>query len=309
MDDLNDLMYFAAVVQHGGFSAAARALGIEKTRLSRRLANLERRLGVRLLNRTTRSIALTEAGAKFNAHCLATVEGARSAYESVAEMRREPAGMVRMTSPQVLAQSYLAPLLPAYLSSHPKVRLEIDATDRNTNFFDDRFDLALHARPQIDDSTGLVARELGRASRVLVGSPLLLQKIGRPALPVDLERIDTIGRPGDVQDGRARWILSTDDGRKDIVAHQPRMMSDDLRLQLEAAVHGIGIALLPEPIVAAAVRRGELERVLSDWVGATHLIFLLYPKPRGMLPSVRSVIDYLAIHLPATIQERSLPLE
>lgn len=306
MDDLNDLFYFAAVVQHRGFSAAARAIGVEKTRLSRRVAELERRLGVTLLRRTTRTVVLTEAGARFYAHCVATVEGARSAYESMAELQREPAGMVRMTCPQVMAQTYLAPLLPAYLAAHPKVKLELDATDRSMNLIEDRFDLALRARPQVEDSAGLVARQLGSARRVLVASPLLLDSIGRPDSPQDLAAFDTISRPVEAQDGRARWVLSDADGRDEVVSHTPRMMSDDLRLQVEAAVHGIGVALLPEPIVAASVRNGALARMLPEWAAAPHLIFLLYPKPRGMLPSVRSLIDYLTIHLPASIQERSL---
>ena len=269
MDDLNDLLYFASVVQHGGFSAAARSTGVEKTRLSRRVAELERRLEVRLLQRTTRTVALTEAGARFYAHCAATVEGTRAAYESVAELRREPSGMVRMTCPQVMAQTFLAPLLPAYLAAHPKVRLELDASDRAVNLIEDRFDLALRARPRVEDATGLVARQLGSAKRVLVASPFLLDRIGRPNSPQGLAKADTISRPGEALDGRAQWVIGTADGREEVVAHEPRMMSDDLRLQFEATLQGIGIALLPESIVAAAVRSGALERI-SAGVGRSH---------------------------------------
>lgn len=308
MDDLNDLFYFDAVVQHGGFSAAARAISVDKTRLSRRVAKLEKRLDVRLLQRTTRSVVLTEAGRKFHDHCLAAVEGGRSAYESVDELRQEPAGLVRMTCPQLMAQTYLAKLLPDYLAAHPKVRLELDATDRAVNLIEERFDLALRTRATIEDSTTLVARQLGSARRVLVASPALLKQTGRPGSPHDLARCPTISHPGDGQEGNFRWILSSADGHEVMAAHEPRMMSVDLRIQLELAIHGIGIALLPEPIVAAAVRSGTLERVLPKWAAATHLIFLLYPKPRGMLPSVRTLIDFLSTHLPGNIEERSLPM-
>ncbi len=128
MDDLNDIYFFASVVQHGGFSAAARRIGVEKTRLSRRIAALEKRLGVRLLQRTTRALALTEAGQRFFERCVATVEGAQAAYDRVAELRREPAGVVRLSSPVLLAQRCLAYALPGYMTMHPKVSVVVEAT-------------------------------------------------------------------------------------------------------------------------------------------------------------------------------------
>jgi DNA-binding transcriptional LysR family regulator len=306
MEDLNDLYFFASVVQHNGFSAAARATGIEKTRLSRRVADLEKRLGVRLLLRSTRSLSLTDAGQRFYERCQATVEGAQAAFDSIAELQKEPSGSVRLSCPVVLAQTYLAPILPGYMASHPKVSLFIDATDREVNLIEERFDLALRARPQIEDIAGLVAKTLGTARRILVASPAYLKSIGRPASVEDLSQLSTLCRPADVLDGRARWELTRGDSAKAIVQHTPKLVSNDLRLQLESATHGIGIALLPEPIVAASIKSGLLVHVLPEWTATTHIIHLLYPGPRGMLPSVRSVIDYLMIHLPASIQERSV---
>lgn len=306
MEDLNDLYFFASVVQHNGFSAAARATGIEKTRLSRRVADLEKRLGVRLLQRSTRSLALTDAGRRFYERCQAAVEGAQAAYDSVAELQKEPSGTVRLACPIVLAQSYLAPILPGYMASHPKVSLLIDATDRDVNLIEERFDLALRARPQIDDVAGLVAKTLGTARRILVASPAYLKSMGSPDNVDDLSRFATLCRAADVFEGRARWELTRGDSTKSTLHHTPQLVSNDLRLQLEAATHGIGIALLPEPIVAASIKSGLLVHVLPEWTAATHIIHLLYPSPRGMLPSVRSVIDYLMIHLPASIQERSV---
>ena len=121
MEDLNDIYFFASVVRYGGFSAAARTIGVEKTRPSRRIAALEKRLGVRLLQRTTRALALTEAGQRFFERCVATVEGAQAAYDSVAELRREPAGLVRLSSPVLLTQRCLAHVLPGYMTANPKV--------------------------------------------------------------------------------------------------------------------------------------------------------------------------------------------
>lgn len=309
MENLNDLAYFVAVVDHGGFSAAARATGLDKTRLSRRVAMLEGRLGVRLLQRNTRHIALTDAGERFFVQAQALVEGARSALDSVADLRREPAGTVRLSCPQVMAQSYLAPILPGYLATYPKVKLELDASDRQVDLLRERFDLALRAHILIEDTTELVAKRLGDARRVLVASPSFLDAVGRPSTPQALSAMNTFSRPGDVHDGQARWTLADPSGQTVVVPHAPRLSTDDSRLQLQAAVHGIGIALLPEPIVSASVRSGALEIVLPQWSAEPHVIHLLYPSPRGMLPSVRSLIDYLTVHMPACIQERSVELE
>lgn len=309
MKDLNDLAYFVAVVRHGGFSAAARATGIEKTRLSRRIAALEQLLGVCLLQRTTRSVALTDAGERFYSQALGVVEGAQSAFDSIANLRREPVGIVRLSCPQIMAQTYLAPILPGYLTTYPKVRLELDASDRSVDLLRERFDLALRSQMKIGDASGLVAREVSVARRILVASPSFLSSSGRPETPQALSQLHTLCRSRDVHDGSSRWSLLGPEGREVLVTHTPRMASDDLRLQLEAAIHGIGVALLPEPIVSASVRSGALELVLPEWAAAVHRIHILYPRPRGMLPSVRSLIDYLTIHLPASIQERSVVID
>lgn len=302
MENLSDLYYFHAVAEHGGFSAAARAMGIEKTRLSRRVAALERRVGVSLLHRTTRLVTLTEAGERFRDHCQAVVEGARSAYDSVAKLQREPTETVRITCPPVMAQSYLTPILPAYLATHPKVRLELETTDRSVDLIEERFDLAVRARANIEDSTRLVARPLGRVRWVLVASPVLFAHRPRPQNLQDITKLPTISAPADSRDSLTQWVLQDVNGVQNIVPHVPQLLSGDLRVQLEAAIHGVGIALLPEPVVIHSIRIQVLEVLFSDWAAASHIIHLVYPRPRGMLPSVRSVIDYLSKHLSETIE-------
>src|SRR6266581_2783032 len=244
MEDLNDIYFFASVVQYGGFSAAARTIGVEKTRLSRRIAALEKRLGVRLLQRTTRALALTEAGQRFFERSVATVEGAQAAYDSVAELRREPAG--------------------------------------------------------------LVAKTLGNSQRVLVVSPSFLDRYGRPENPADLPKFDTVASIDDIFDSGARWNLTNLDERAAHIELKPRLVSSDLRVRLQAAVHGIGIALLPEQVISAPLKERLVERVLPEWSGARNILHLVYPTPRGMLPSIRSLIDYLLIHVPAWLQERTI---
>lgn len=305
MEDFNDLAFFAAVVQHNGFTAAARATGIEKTRLSRRVAELEQRIGARLLHRSTRKLSLTEAGERFYERCSAAVESAHAAYDSVAELQSEPSGTVRLSSPVVTTQAYLAPILPGFLASHPKVRVFVDSTNRLTDLIEERFDMALRARAEHQEEIGLVGVTLGVVPRVLVASPGYLKARGHPETPSALPSLDVMTRMSDMLDGASFWELTHEEGVRERVQLHPRLASDDIRVQLEAAISGMGLALLPEPIVSGAVSSGALERVLPRWSAAGQLIHLVYPQPRGLLPSVRSLIDYLKTHLPPQI-ERNL---
>lgn len=304
--DLNDLLCFVSVVRHRGFTAAARVTGIEKTRLSRRVAELEKQLGVRLLQRSTRRISLTEAGEQFFERCRAAVEEAEAAYESIANLRKEPVGTVRIACPPILAQTYLAPILPAYLAKHPMVNLHIEPTEREVDLIEDRFDLALLARPQFDVVAGIVVRSLGSARRILVAAPRFLNETGRPTTPGEIPSFATLARASDVRDGKVRWEMSDLAGEACLVSHFPRLQTNDLRLQFEAAIGGAGLTLLPEPIVAVSIKTGLLEHVLPAWAALSNHLCLAYPAPRGMLPSVRSVLDFLLEHLPAMIQARSV---
>jgi DNA-binding transcriptional LysR family regulator len=306
MEDLNDLYFFASVVRYGGFSAAARTIGVEKTRLSRRIAALEKRLAVRLLQRTTRALALTEAGQRFYERCVATVEGAQAAYDSMARLRREPAGLVRLSSPALLSQRCLAHVLPGYMKEHPKVSVFVEATDRTVNVIEERFDIAIRAKPIIEDVAGLVAKTLGNSRRALVVSPAFLQQYGRPESPADLPKFFTVASTDDVYEDGARWNLTNPENRAEQIELKPRLVTSDLRTRLQAAIHCIGIALLPEQVISAPLKEGFVERVLPEWSGAKNILHLVYPTPRGMLPSVRSLIDYLLIHVPAWLQERRI---
>ena len=306
MEDLNDIYFFASVVQYGGFSAAARTIGVEKTRLSRHIAALEKRLGVRLLQRTTRALAVTEAGQRFFERCVATVEGAQAAYDSVAELLREPAGLVRLSSPVLLTQKCLAHALPGYMEAYPKVSVYVEATDRTVNVIEERFDIAIRAIPVIEDVAGLVAKTLGNSRRVLVVSPGFLHHHGRPENPAELPKFNTVASTDDVFDGEARWNLTNPDHRTQRIELKPRLVTSDLRVRLQAAMRGIGIALLPEQVIFAPLKERLVEQVLPEWSGASNILHLVYPTPRGMLPSVRSLIDYLSIHVSAWLRERSI---
>ncbi len=276
MEDLNDIYFFASVVQHAGFSAAARAIGVEKTRLSRRISALEKRLGVRLLQRTTRALALTEAGQRFFERCVATVEGAQAAYDSVAELRREPVGLVRLSSPVLLTQRCLAHVLPSYMTAHPKVSVFVEPTDRTVNVIEERFDIAIRAKPVIEDVAGLVAKTLGKSQRVLVVSPAFLDRYGRPHDPAGLPKFNTAASSDDICDGGARWPLTSLDNRTQHIELKPKLVTSDLRVRLQAAINGIGIALLPEQVVSTPLKERLVERVLPEWSGAKNILHLVY---------------------------------
>lgn len=305
LDDLNDLYLFTAVVEHKGFSAAARAVGIEKTRLSRRVAALEKRLGVVLLQRSTRTLSLTEAGERFYENSHSVVDAAIIAYESIYELKSEPSGNVRISCPVVLAQSYLAAILPEYMAQYPKVTIYLDSTDRHINLLEERVDVAFRANTRIENSSDVVVTEVGRARRILVASPAFLECYGHPNNFDDLTILKIISRIADMREHVSEWELFDKADNRKRLQIKPRLVSGDLRVQLNAAMHGIGVALLPEPIVSAALSSGTLERVLPEWSAPEHIVHLVYSKPRGMLPSVKSFIDYVKTHMPAIILERS----
>jgi DNA-binding transcriptional LysR family regulator len=158
----------------------------------------------------------------------------------------------------------------------------------------------------IEDVAGLVAKTLGHSQRVLVVSAAFLNHHGRPKNPDDLPKFNAVASTDDIFDGGARWNLTSLENRTQHIELKPRVVTSDLRVRLQAAIRGIGIALLPEQVVSAPLKEGLVERVLPEWSGANNILHLVYPTPRGMLPSVRSLIDYLLIHVPAWLQERSI---
>jgi DNA-binding transcriptional LysR family regulator len=189
---------------------------------------------------------------------------------------------------------------------NPKVSLFVEATDRTVNVIEERFDIAIRAKPEIEDVAGLVAKTLGHSQRVMVVSPTFLDQFGRPENPAELPKFNTVASTDDTFDSGARWNLTDPGNRTQHIELKPRLVTSDLRVRLQAAIRGIGIALLPEQVVAAPLKEGLVERVLPEWSGAKNILHMVYPTPRGMLPSVRSLIDYLSIYVPAWLQERSI---
>ena len=297
--DFNDLRYFALIVDHGGFTAAERVTHITKSKLSRRIALLEDAMGVRLLQRSTRRLALTEAGQAFYEHCAAMVVEADAAREAVEQLRSEPSGTIRMTCPVSMAQFYIARVVAEYMREYPKVRLELDATDRVVNLVEERVDLALRARFGNIMEPGLVARRLASGRLILVASPQYLAT--RPPIdePEQLAQHDTIGalRYGAEQS----WALIANDGRSAKATVFPRLLCSDFTVQHQAALSGVGVALLPLRIVWAGLNDQSLVRVAKEWNTPETDIHVVYPSRRGMLPSIRTMVDHLVQHVPKAL--------
>jgi DNA-binding transcriptional LysR family regulator len=295
MQDLNDMLYFAEVVDRGGFAAAGRALEIPKSKLSRRVAQLEDRLGVRLLQRTTRKLSLTEAGELYHRHCVAMREAAEAAGDAVATVQSEPRGTIRVSCPLTLAQITIGPLVPLFLQRHPQVRLDMQVTNRVVDLVQEGIDVALRVRPTLDDSGSLVVKQLCMTGGVLAASPALLERQGRPQAPEDLQRLPTVAMSA--ADGRASWTLLGPGGREHEFEHRPCYTADDLMTLKHAAMQGTGATILPDFMCARELRLGLLEPVLPGWAPRVGIMHAVFPSRRGMVPAVRRFLDFLAEHV------------
>ena len=291
MQDLNDMLYFSEVVDRGGFAAAGRALGIPKSKLSRRVAELEARLGVRLLQRTTRKLSLTEAGELFHRHSVAVREEAEAATEAVAMVQTEPRGTIRVTCPVTLAQSTIGMVIADFLAKHPQVRIEMQVSNRVVDLVEEGIDVALRVRPTLEDSGSLVVKNLGITQGMLVGTPALLERVGRPASVDDLDKLPTLAMSA--SDGKSTWKLLGPGGKQYDFLHRPIYTADDLLTLKYAVSQNAGISILPDYMCWRDLERGDLEHVLPQWAPRPGIIHAVFPSRRGLTPAVRRFLDYL----------------
>jgi DNA-binding transcriptional LysR family regulator len=291
MQDLNDMLYFAEVVERGGFAAAGRALGLPKSRLSRRVAELEARLGVRLLQRTTRKLSLTEVGEVYHRHCLTMRDAADAASEAVEQAQTEPRGTLRVACPVTLAQTTLGPILPLFLARYPLVKLDMRVINRAVDLVEEGIDVALRVRLTLDDSGSLVVKNFGLTHTRLVASPDLLARQGTPTSVADLARLDTVSMSA--VDGRAIWQLLGPGGVAQAFEHHPRYVAGDLLTLKMAALAGTGMTYLPEYMCREEVAEGRLVSVLPGWSPQPGLFHAVFPSRRGMVPAVRRFLDFL----------------
>lgn len=293
MQDLNDLYYFAQVVDHGGFAPAGRALNLPKSTLSRRIATLEERLGARLIQRSTRRFSVTEIGQTYYAHCKAMLVEAEAAQDAVELTRSEPRGVVRMTCPIALLHARVGLMLSDFLLQHPRVTVHLEAINRPVDVIAEGYDLAIRVRrPPLQDSD-LVLRTFGAARpQCLVASPDLVARLGAPALPAELSRYPSLDLGPPRHDHR--WELIGPLGAQVSLRHSPRLVSDDMIALRAAAIAGVGVVHLPQMVIQDQCARGQLMEVLPGWAPQPEVVHAVLPSRRCLLPAVRALIDFLA---------------
>ncbi|MDQ0072369.1 DNA-binding transcriptional LysR family regulator [Variovorax boronicumulans] len=291
MKDLNDLYYFVQVVDHRGFAPAGRALGMPKSKLSRRIALLEERLGTRLIQRSTRRFAVTETGQTYYGHCKAMLVEADAADEAIALTHAEPCGIVRMTCPVALLDARIADMLAAFMVANPRVEIHLEETNRRVDVVGEGIDVAIRVRPPPIEDSDLVMRVLAERGQCLVASPRLLAN-GVPEVPADLAGLPSmdLGLPAHEH----VWNLIGPDGTQAAIRHQPRLITRGMLALRAAAIAGVGVAQLPSMMVREQIERGELVRVIPGWAPQREIIHVVFASRRGLLPAVRALVDFLA---------------
>ncbi|WP_182521616.1 LysR family transcriptional regulator [Ochrobactrum sp. RH2CCR150] len=291
MTDLNDLRLFVKVVELGGFSAAARQLGLPRSRLSRRIGLLEDDLHVRLIQRTTRQFAVTELGQEFYRHCVAMMIEADAALDVIARMQVEPKGTVRVSCPASVIYFQVGEMIARFMAKYPQVKVELESTNRRVDVIREGFDLAIRVRfPPLDDSD-LVIRKLAESHQRLVASPKLIQEGHRPA-PADLANMP--GLAWGSSKNNFEWKLQGPNSATTEVPYEPLLITDDMVALRLAALQGIGICQFPTMVIDQDLKAGRLVDVLSGWAPRTGIIHAAFPSRRGLLPSVRALLDFLA---------------
>ena len=284
--DLNEILVFTRVVQAGSFTGASRELGMPKSTVSRKVSELEARLGAQLLHRTTRKLRLTDVGQAFYAHASRVVAEAEEAEHVVGRMHDTPRGLVRVTTP--LNFGHIGPLVASFLTRYPDVQLDMVCTDRVVDLIEDGFDVAVRTG-QLRDSTH-IARSLGVMRSYLVASPAFVRKHGTPKHPRDLEQFDCILFGAGI--ARPTWTLQRE-GETLTIAVRGRFAVNDFDLLEAVARSGHGVAMLPAFRCTAQVRERHLKLLLRQWCSPDIPLHAVYPSTRHVSPKVRAFVEHL----------------
>jgi DNA-binding transcriptional LysR family regulator len=290
--DLGEILVFTRVVQGGSFTAASSSLGMPKSTVSRKLSELEERVGARLLQRTTRKLSLTDVGRIYYEHCVRIVAELEEAQLAVTQLQSTPKGLLRLTAPATF--SPLAPILAEYLRLYPDVQVDLVCTDRNVNLVEEGFDLALRFGYTPDSS--VISRKLGVVRRYLFAAPELIHRLGAPKEPAELERLPCLV----FAPVGSTWTLASGSKELDVTVH-PRLAINDYDLLRSVACGGIGIALLPEYQCLEDVTSARLRRVLDGWGAPGIPIFALYPSTRHLSPKVVTLLELLRSRLAMSV--------
>lgn len=302
--DLNAMVVFGAVVKHGSFTAAGRALALPKSTVSRRVAQLEEELGLRLLQRTTRRMSVTEAGRQFYDYCLRVTELSEAAYRQAAGQLETPSGLLRITTDEVFGTVFLPDMLAGFMKDHPALDVNVVLSPRRLDLIEQGFDLAVWAGPLPDSS--YIARRLGEDPQLLCASPAYVKRAGTPQTPEELADHDCLVYG--IKPTPVAWKLMDATGRLRAFTVAGRLKAGDMTVLLRSALAGLGIARLPGFMAAPELATGRLVNVLPGWHTEPTQAQLVYPSSQGLSPKVRAFADYLVAQLKATpIDSRLLP--
>jgi DNA-binding transcriptional LysR family regulator len=289
-----ELSAFVAVAEQRSFKKAATQLGISRPSISEMVRSLEERLGVRLLNRTTRSVALTEAGERLLADAEPILDAIDKAIDHVNALRDKPSGMLRLNMHHAVAMLVVGPLLTQFLAKYPDIKVEIAADDSNSDIISGRFDAGIRRGDRI--AKDMIAVRLLDEQRVaVVASPAYLARHPRPATPQDLLTHNCVRMRMDWNGAIQQWEFEKD-GRKVEAAVDGSLILNDWFLVLHAVLDGLGIGYFPEILVSSQIADGRLVRLLDGWCGHLAGVFLFYPSRRQMPGPLRAFIDFMRDH-------------
>ncbi|CAA9309234.1 MAG: Probable transcription regulator protein of MDR efflux pump cluster [uncultured Lysobacter sp.] len=292
--DLNDTLVFVKVVEHGSFISAARALRLPKTTVSRKVQDLETRLGAQLLHRTTRKLGLTEAGNIYFEHCQRISRELDEAESAVSQLQGGPRGWLRITAPYSIGITWIAPLLGDFHALHPEVRVEMVLTNEPLDLIDKEIDVALRIGHLADSN--LVARRLGTFRSQVYASPNYIARHGEPLHPDDLQHHRGLTFSKHRRNGAYYWPLS--DGERSVDFRvDPVLVANDPGFLTGALICGEGLMLTSDVTVKAYVEQGLVQRVLAGWVGPEFHCNAVFPKGRVQSPKVRAFVDFLVERL------------
>lgn len=283
--DLNEVFVFIKVIQEGSFSLAAKKLGMPNSTVSAKVSSLEKRLGVTLIQRTTRKLSITEPGKAYFKRCMQGLEEIESAESELANVQGEPQGLLRITGPVELGSSILPEILAEFSNKFPKVRTEVILTDRRVDLLSESVDLAIRAG-DLKDST-LIAKRLGSAYFVPVASPKYLKAKGTPTHPRDLKNHQClVYTPLGVDE----WKLTSSKGGFNVPL-PGRIIANDLKMLRVLVMKGEGIALMPTHLVYTDCQAGKLVRILPDWKTQTAPVHFVYPAQKYVTPKLSAFMN------------------
>lgn len=293
MTDISDLIVFVRVVDQGSLSAAGRELRMSPAVVSHRLQRLEARLGVRLLNRTTRKVHTTEEGEVYYGHCLRILEEVEKAEQALTESRESPSGLLKISAPVSFGRRYIAPLIPDFVKQYPEVEPRLHLTESLVNLVEDGFDLAVRVGALEDSS--LMARKIAVDHRYICASPDYLEKNGIPKTPQELLEHNCLllRFPGSRQ---FKWRLMVD-GVQQFLAVKGNLDTNNSDVILDWALSGNGVVMKSQWEIGDYIKSGELVPFLEECVPQDNVVAALYPQGKHVPPKLRVFIDYLVANL------------